>query len=111
MKCVNPRLATYFKKKAKRSKPGTVLTQKKTIGVNKSWVLLDRKSTIDMFCSPSLLIKIWISPDKLRLLCNAVTYFTNQVGDLEGYITVWFYSEDIENRISLYRNKNISRHI
>ena len=111
MKCFNPRLATYFKMKAKHSKSGTVLTQKKTIGVNKSWVLLDRKSTIDVFCNPSLLTKIRASPDKLHLLCNAVTYFTNQAGDLESYITVWFYPEGIENIIYLYRNKNISRRI
>ena len=57
MKCLNPKLATCFKKKAKRSnsrtltkqKADTVLTQTKNTCVNKNWVILDSQFAIDVF--------------------------------------------------------------
>ena len=65
-----------------------------------------------MFCNPSLLNNIWTILDKLQIFCNAGTFFTNQVGDLEYYDTVWFYSEVIANILSLHGvTKKITSHM
>ena len=103
MKHFNPRLATCFKNKSKRSISATVLTQIKKTRVKKNWVLLDSQSMIDVLYNPSLLTNIQTSPDKLQLFYNTDTFFTNQVVYLDGYGTVWFYPEGIAKKFSLHR--------
>ena len=76
---------------------------KKTI--NQNWVLLDSQSTIDVFCNPRLLSNIRTITNRppLRIHCNAGTTYTNQVGDLDGYGTVWYHPTGIANILSLFR--------
>ena len=71
--------------------------------INKCWVLLDSQSTIDLFCNPDFLTNIRKLSERLEIFCNAGSTYTNMVGDLAGYGTVWFYPEGIEHILSLHR--------
>ena len=48
-------------------------------------------------------MNIQTSNDKLQIFYNATRPFKNKIGDIEGYVTVWFYPEGIVNILPLHR--------
>ena len=64
------------------------------------WILLDSQSTVDMFKNKKLLKNIHDAKKALSLHCNAIAT-VNNIGDLPGYGTVWFYEDGIANILSL----------
>ena len=82
-----------------QSRLGRILNQSKG-SINKNWVLLDSKSTIDIFCNSSLLSNIRKVNIRLDLYCNTGKTQTNMVGSLQGYC---FNTNNIANILSLHR--------
>ena len=71
-------------------------------GLNKSWILLDTQSNIDIFCNSRLLKKIRKVSDgnHLELRSNGGTMVVQMVGDVRGYGTVWFHPDSLANILS-----------
>jgi len=57
-------------------------------GIPSSRILLDSKSTVDMFCNSKMLHNVWEAKRHLVLHCNAVTALVTMKEDLKGYWTV-----------------------
>ena len=60
--------------------------------IPKNWILLDNKSTIDVFCNPDPLDNIRESKIHMDIHCTAGNTTTKMIGDLKGYGTVWYHS-------------------
>jgi hypothetical protein len=75
--------------------------------VSKSWVLFNNQSTVDVFCSKSLLRDIREAPNTCMISCNAGVVEVKMIGDLPGYPAhVWYYRRDgIASILFLYRVK------
>jgi hypothetical protein len=69
----------------------------------RSWILLDNQSTVDVFCNDNLLSNVRTAEGSMKIHCNAGVATTNQVGDLDGYGTVWYHPNGIANILSLSR--------
>jgi len=54
-------------------------------GIPKTWILLDSKSTVDIFSNPHLLTNIRDSKTTLTLHCNAGKATVTQKGDSKGF--------------------------
>ena len=59
-------------------------TFSKTVGIPRTWILLDSQSMIDVFCNGELLTQIHKTNITLRIRCNAGTKRTNMRGPLPG---------------------------
>jgi hypothetical protein len=72
-------------------------------GMPKSWILLDNQSTVDVFCSKSLLKNIREAPNICKISCNAGVVNVKMIGDLRGYpAPVWYHPGGIANILSLH---------
>jgi hypothetical protein len=74
--------------------------------IEKSWVLLDNQSTVDVFCNANLLSNIRTTKGSLVIHCNAGKANTNMVGEFDCYGTVWYHPDGIANLLSLAKVKN-----
>ena len=68
-------------------------------------VLLDNQSTVNVFYNPKILKNIRTIGQILKIFSTGGVTFTNLVGDLQGYGTVWFCASGIENILSLSKLK------
>jgi hypothetical protein len=80
-----------------------VLSQAGNGKINKDWILLDSKSTCDVFYNPKFLSNIRRTEDggELHIHYNAGIAIVKTIGDLPGYRTVWFYPDGIANILLL----------
>jgi hypothetical protein len=69
----------------------------------KSWILLDKQSTVDVFHNGKLLKNIRVSKGTMDIHCNAGVTTTNRVSNLPGYGTVWYHPNGIANILFLSR--------
>jgi hypothetical protein len=79
-----------------------VCSNQDKVTIQKSWILLDSQSMVDLFSNKKLITTIRESKSVLTLYCNPGKVSMTQKGDLCGYGTVWYYSEGIANILSLY---------
>ena len=72
-------------------------------GIDPHWLLLDSESSVNLIVNKELLENIRTAPHgaNLTVHCNAGAARTDQIGDLKGFGTVWFYEDGIANVISL----------
>ena len=66
-------------------------------------ILLDNKSSENVFLNPNLVHSIWKSKKTLKLATNAGVLKTNQMATVPHYGDVWFNKEAITNIFSLVR--------
>ena len=69
--------------------------------LNPFWILLDNQSTVNIFYKAIFLRNIWKVDKELHLYTNAGVSTTNEVGDLQGFGTVWLHRGGIANILSL----------
>jgi len=70
-------------------------------GLNDDWVLLDTQSNCDIFKNPRLLTNIRKHDGAgLVLQSNGGEMYTDYVGDVKGYGTVWFNPSSLANILS-----------
>ena len=80
----------------------TVLFSQGEARINKSWILLDSQSPIDLFYNFELLTNIRKVNESVTVRCNVGNIFVNMIGDLPGYGAVCYYPIGITNILSLY---------
>lgn len=71
--------------------------------IPKGSIGLDSMSSVDIFGDRRMLRNIRPSANTMRIVCNAGTMTVNQVGNLNGYGTVWYHESAIANILSLNR--------
>ena len=65
------------------------------------WILLDNQSTCNVFSNPRLLQNIRSNDKTLTIFSTGGKSFTDKIGDLPGFGTVWFHEKGIANILSL----------
>ena len=72
-----------------------------------TWLLFDSQSTGDMIVNPKILLTIrkMRYEDDIRVHCNIGVKIVDRVGDLPGYVTVWYKPTWIANTLSMSRPK------
>ena len=74
-----------------------------------SWMLLNNQPVLSVFSNNNLLTNIRIVDNCMNIHCNTGVTSTNQVGDLSGYIRVWYIPNDITYIISIAEAANFFR--
>ena len=76
-----------------------------------TWILLDSHSTVYLIANPKIMVNI----SKVRVKyaiwvhCNSGSKIVDRVGDLPGYVTVWYKPTGIAKILSMSRAKNKCR--
>ena len=72
-------------------------------GIDPNWILLDSESSVNLIVNKNLLTNIRTAPDgyNMTVHCNAGKAHTDQIGELPGFGTVWYYKQGIANVLSL----------
>ena len=70
-----------------------------------TWLLLDSQSTVDLIANEKILVNISTvqSKDAICVHCNSGAKIVNRVGDLPGYLTVWYKPIGISNILLVLR--------
>ena len=73
--------------------------------VSTTWLVLERKLTVDLIAKPKMVVNIWTVRDKeaIRVHCNSEKKLVNQFGKLPGYGTVWYEPTGITNILYMSR--------
>ena len=71
--------------------------------INRNWLLLDSQASLNLVANPKLLTNIRKHPQELTITvyCNAGSVKVNQVGNLNGFGTVWYNPGGLVNVLSL----------
>jgi hypothetical protein len=77
--------------------------------MSKAWILLDKQATVDVFYKKELLENIRRSDTHMDIHCNTGMTSMNLIGDLPGYLEVWYHLNGIANILSLARVKEKHR--
>ena len=75
--------------------------------VSKTWILLDKNSTVDVFPTPC-----WSGISSWQIIHYASadgTAYTNYIADFPGYVTIWFLHNGFTNILSLQQMKQFIR--
>ena len=83
--------------------------KKEKIEVTKSWILLDSKSTTDIFGESKYLTDIKTVPITFKCMNNWVVLTTNKQGHLRNYGNVLYHTKAISNILSLSNIKKKNR--
>ena len=70
--------------------------------IDRWWVLLDNKSTVDLFSDKYLLKNISKENEHTTVHCNAGKIIVNVMADLPGYDPVWYWTNAIADILSLF---------
>jgi hypothetical protein len=66
-----------------------------------NWILLGNQSTVDVFSNKKLLKNVQRATTTMNIKCNAGVTRTNMIGDLTGYVPVWYNEKGIANILSM----------
>jgi hypothetical protein len=80
---------------------GLILAQRRPIGIDPKWILLDSQSTISVFNNPDMLRNIRPSEEVIRVITNGGYQDSRLVGDFPNLGKVWFNPNSIANILSL----------
>ena len=70
-----------------------------------TWILFDRQLMVDLIANTKMLLNIRKvrGEEAIRVHCNSGFKIVDRVGDLPGYITVWYKPTGITNILSMSR--------
>ena len=77
--------------------------------VNPTWVLLDNKSTVNVFSNPDMVVNIRETSREMHVYCNSGKVIIWTVADWTGFGEVWFHRGAIANILSLALVKEMFR--
>mgnify|MGYP004197791961 CR=1 FL=1 len=90
---------------AKKSAKYDHILKMSNSSVDPMWILLDNQYTVNVFYNSKLLLNIREVSHYLRIYSTGEMTWTNMIGDLPGYGTVWFHPDGIANILSLAKVK------
>ena len=76
-----------------------------------TWILLDNQLTVDLIANVEMLVNIRAvrGKDAIRVHYNIGVKIVDRVGNIPGYVTVWYKPTEIANILSVSRATRIFR--